>query len=113
LIYLRFFFKTLLEAGEFWGLFMAKKEYSTYQTEVIGRYYGNIDNIMLQKLGELVSELYLADSSSKRDKLWQRVNSALINLGIKSGLVRHIMEEKDVEVLAKNLQDWLAVKNKK
>jgi hypothetical protein len=92
---------------------MAKSEYSAYQSDVISRYYGNLDSIMLQKLGELVSELYLADSNTKKDKLWQRVNKALINLGIKEGLIKHIMDKKDVEILAKNLQDWLAVKNKK
>jgi hypothetical protein len=91
---------------------MAKKEYSAYQSDVIGHYYRNLDNIMLQKLGELVSELYLADSDTKKEKLWQRVNSALIKLDIKPGLVKHIMEKKDAEVLAKNLQDWLAIKKR-
>ena len=109
-----FLLKSLLEAG--WiriGFFMAKKEYTAYQADVIGRYYGNLDNIMLQKLGELVSELYLADSDTKKEKLWQRVNKALINLDIKPGLIKHIMEKKDVEILAKNLQDWLAAGKKK
>ncbi len=68
--------------------------------------------IMLQKLSELVSELYLADDA-KKEKLWQRVRKAMSNLGVKEGLVKHIMEKKDVEVLAKNLQDWLAAANKK
>ncbi len=73
---------------------MAKKEYSAYQSDVIGHYYRNLDNIMLQKLGELVSELYLADSDTKKEKLWQRVNSALINLDIKPGLVKHVHGKK-------------------
>jgi hypothetical protein len=92
---------------------MAKNEYSAYQADVIGRYYDNLDNIMLQKLGELVSELYLTDGDKKKEKLWQRVNKALVSLGIKEGLIKHIMEKKDVEILAKNLQDWLAVKKKR
>jgi hypothetical protein len=92
---------------------MAKNEYSAYQADVIGRYYDNLDNIMLQKLGELVSELYLTEGDKKKEKLWQRVNRALISLGIKEGLIKHIMEKKDVEILAKNLQDWLAVKKQR
>jgi hypothetical protein len=92
---------------------MAKKEYSAYQSELIGRYYNNMDNIMLQKLSELVSELYLAEDDAKKEKLWQRVEKAMGNLGIKDGLAKHIMQKKDVEILAKNLQDWLAVANKK
>lgn len=92
---------------------MAKKEYSAYQSELISRYYDNMDVIMLQKLSELVSELYLARDDTKKEKLWQRVKKAMSNLGIKDGLARHIMEKKDVEILAKNLQDWLAAANKK
>ncbi len=91
---------------------MAKKEYSAYQSELISRYYNNMDSIMLQKLSELVSQLYLADDA-KKEKLWQRVQKAMSNLGVKEGLARHIMEKKDVEILAKNLQDWLAAANKK
>ena len=91
---------------------MTKKEYSAYQSEVISRYYSNMNVIMLQKLSELVSELYLADDA-KKEKLWQRVQKAMSNLKVKEGLARHIMEKKDVEILAKNLQDWLAAANKK
>ncbi len=91
---------------------MAKKEYSAYQSELISRYYNIMDSIMLQKLSELVSQLYLADDA-KKEKLWQRVQKAMSNLGVKEGLARHIMEKKDVEILAKNLQDWLAAANKK
>jgi len=92
---------------------MAKKEYSAYQSGLISRYYSNMDSIMLQKLSELVSELYLADDEAKKEKLWQRVAKAMGNLGIKDGLAKHILVSKDVEILAKNLQDWLAAANKK
>jgi hypothetical protein len=89
---------------------MAKYDYSAYQTDVISRYYGNIDHIMLTKLSELVSELYLAKSEARRKQLWQRVHKAMENLKVKPGIIRHIMERQDIEILAKNLQDWLAGK---
>jgi len=89
---------------------MAKKNYSAYQTDVISRYYGNIDNIMLTKLSELVSELYLAKTDARRKQLWQRVHKAMIKLKVKPGIISHIMEKQDVEILAKNLKDWLAEK---
>jgi hypothetical protein len=41
---------------------MAKNDYSQYQKDVISGYYHNLDTIMLGKLSELVTELYLADS---------------------------------------------------
>jgi hypothetical protein len=91
---------------------MAKKEYSQYQKTVISGYYNNLDTIMLGKLSELVSELYLADTQAKRDRLWDRAHKAMLNLKIPPTIVDHIMQKKDVQILAKNLQDWLARKRK-
>jgi hypothetical protein len=91
---------------------MTKKEYTQYQKSVISGYYNNLDTIMLQKLGELVTELYLADTQVKKDRLWERVQKAMIKLKVPPAIIDHIMEKQDVEILAKNLQDWQAGKNK-
>ena len=61
---------------------------------------------MLQKLGELVTELYLADTASKTERLWQRVNKAMVKLKFKPAIIDHIMKKRSVEILAKNLQDF-------
>jgi len=92
---------------------MAKNERSKYQKDVISRYYDNLDTIMLQKLGELVTELYLADTPAKKDRLWQRAHKAMVNLNVPPAIINHIMEKADVRILAKNLQDWLVNKKKK
>jgi hypothetical protein len=97
----------LIEKKDF---FMAQKEYTDYQKSVITNYSSNLDTIMLQKLGELVSELYLADAPKKKDKLWERVHKAMTNLKIPQPAINHIMEKKDVQILAKNLNDWLKKK---
>ena len=61
---------------------MAKgQNLSSYQKGVIKRYYQNKDTLASQKLGELVSELYLADSPKKLDRLWKSVETALVNAG--------------------------------
>ena len=86
---------------------MAKAERSAYQKDVISQYYKNIDSIMLTKLSELVTELYLAETEAKSAKLWERVHKAMVNLKIPESIIRHIMGKKDVEVLAKNLNGWL------
>lgn len=86
---------------------MAKSERTKYQKDVISRYYNNLDTIMLQKVGELVTELYLADSPTKQEKLWQRAHKAMIKLKVKPAIVDHIMSKRNVEILAKNLEDWL------
>ncbi len=92
---------------------MAKNERSAYQKEVISRYYDNLDTIMLQKLGELVTELYLADTPAKKERLWQRANKAMVKLKVPTAIIDHIMQKRNVEILAKNLKDWLANKKKK
>ena len=92
---------------------MAKNEHSEHQKAVISGYYANLDTIMLQKLGEMVTELYLADTQAKRDRLWQRAHKAMVKLKVPPAIIDHIMNNRDVEVLAKNLQDWLTAAKKK
>lgn len=92
---------------------MSKKEYSTYQQGVINRYYENMDAIMLQKLQELVTELYLAKDTPREDKLWERAEKAMVNLKVPRSIMEHIMRKRSVEVLARNVQDWLKKTKKK
>lgn len=92
---------------------MAKREYSKHQKAVISGYYKNLDTIMLQKLSELVTELYLADTDSKRNRLWERAENAMNQLKIPKEIIGHIMQKRRVEILAKNLQDWLKNSRKK
>ena len=87
---------------------MAQRDYSEYQQNIINRYYDQMDTIALHKLQELVSELYLADTDAKRKRLWDRVHKAMIKLKVPPQIAEHIMSKKDIEILAKNLQDWLA-----
>ena len=92
---------------------MAKNERSQFQQRLISGYYQNLDAIMLDKLSELVTELYLAESPAKRNTLWQRAEKAMLNLKIPKPIIDHILQKKDVEILAKNLKDWLAHNTKK
>ncbi|MHC4103569.1 MAG: hypothetical protein ACYSR9_01410 [Planctomycetota bacterium] len=91
---------------------MAKSELSTYQKVVISRYYDNLDTIMLGKLGELVTELYLADTNAKKERLWQRAQKAMKKLKVPPAIIDHIMKKRSEEILAKNLQDWLSKEKK-
>jgi hypothetical protein len=92
---------------------MAKNEYTDYQKDVISGYYKNLDTIMLSKLGELVTELYLADTKAKKNRLWERAHKAMIKLKVPPAIINHIIQQEDVEILAKNLQDWLKASRKK
>ena len=85
---------------------MGVKNHTNYQKKVISRYYDNLDSIMLGKLQELVTELYLADSQKKSDRLWDRAYKAMAKIKVKPAIVDHIMKTRSVEVFAKNVQDW-------
>lgn len=78
-----------------------------HQKKIVERYYDRRDEISLENLSRLVSELYLADSDKKRDRLWERVAAAMKNLKIKEALAAHILAKRSPEVLAANLKDWI------
>lgn len=86
---------------------MAKREYSAYQQKAIKRYYDNIDGIALQRLQELVTDLYLADTPAKQERQWERVAKAMAKLGVPQSIQDHILEKHDVQVLAMNVEDWV------
>jgi translation elongation factor EF-G len=85
---------------------MAKQERTNYQKKVISRYYENLDTISLTKLQELVTELYLAETPAQKDKLWLRVEKAMLKMKVSPAIAGHLMEKKDVRLLAQNLNDW-------
>jgi hypothetical protein len=89
------------------------REFSKHQQDIIRSYYDNRDTILLQKLGELVTELYLADTEAKRKRLWERVEKSMTQLKVAPSIAANIMQKKDAAVLARNLQDWLAKDSKR
>jgi hypothetical protein len=91
-------------------MIMAKREYSSYQKDVISRYYQNQETILLQNLQEIVTDLYLAETDSKKQKLWERAHKAMVKLKIKPAIIEHIISKASVEILAKNVAEWLSKK---
>ena len=85
---------------------MKDKNYTAYQKSIINNYYKNKEGMALQKLQELVAELYLAESEKKRTSLWKRGDKALVNLEVSEKLRNHIIETRDPEVLAQNIKEW-------
>lgn len=79
---------------------------TAYQNKIIDRYYENRDDIMLQKLSELVTELYLSEGK-KRLYLWKRVKLALMNLNVSSQQIDFLIESDNPASLAKFVQNEL------
>ncbi len=76
---------------------------SAYQEKIIQRYYENKDSIMIQKLTEMVTDLYLAEGK-KRQTIWNRVTKALENLGVTPGKIQQIVEKDDPAFLVRFLE---------
>jgi hypothetical protein len=79
---------------------------SSYQDRIIKRYYQNRDDIMLQRLGELVTDLYLAEGKS-RAKIWERIKAALENLKIPAPRIEHLVASDNPSLVAKLLEELL------
>lgn len=82
-------------------------DYTPRQKKIIHRYYDHQQTIMLQKLSELVSELYLTESETKRGRLWQRAAAAMRNLRVPETLAAHIVASGKPELLARHIKEWM------
>jgi len=83
---------------------MAKR--SAYQQRVIRDYYENQDAILMQRLGELVTDLYLSEGKA-RAKLWERIAGTLEKLKVPPKQVQHIVQSDDPTLLANLLKQLL------
>lgn len=82
-------------------------ERTKYQEKIIRNYYQNQDAIVLQRLGEQVTELYLAEGKA-RVKHWERVKSSLEKLKVPASRVEHIVKSDNPSLVAKLLEELLA-----
>lgn len=83
---------------------MAKR--TPYQQRVIRDYYKHQDAILLQRLGDLVSELYLAEGQ-RRARLWKRVAQTLRKLDLPPAQVDHLLQGDNPSLVANELKRLL------
>jgi len=81
------------------------KPTTPYQRGVIKRYYENKDNLMAQKLSEIVSDLYLCEDPKKAGRLWKSAATALKNMKAPPKKVERCVKERDLQLLAKMVGD--------
>ena len=82
-------------------------ERTRYQQNIIKKYYENLDTISLQKLGEQVTELYLAEGKA-REKAWKRVVATLEKLKVPASRIEHLVQQDNPAMVAKLLEELLA-----
>ena len=87
-------------------------DYTRHQKKIIERYYDRRDEIMLAKLQEIVTELYLAETDAKRGQLWKRVEKAMKALKIPDSIAQHVLTQGKAEILASNIRGWLETARK-
>ena len=72
---------------------------SKFQQKVIRNYYENRENIAIQRLQELVTELYLSECR-KRKQNWKHVATHLGKMGVKQKTIDHLLEQDNPELVA-------------
>jgi hypothetical protein len=80
---------------------------SKHQQRIIRNYYQNREALSLQRLQELVTELYLAEGK-KRERQWAYIVSALEKLGLSPTRIEHLRSKDDPRLLAKVVEELLA-----
>ncbi len=78
---------------------MGMENFTRHQQGIIKRFYQNADGIQLQRLSELVTDLYLAEGK-KKDKLWATAASLMEKLGVPASRAKHIASQANPELLA-------------
>jgi 3-oxoacyl-(acyl-carrier-protein) synthase len=78
---------------------MGMDNYTPHQQKIIKRYYAAADSIHLQRLSELVTDLYLAEGK-KRAKLWETIAAAMHKLGVPQARIDHIIAHGKPELVA-------------
>lgn len=82
-------------------------ERTKYQQNIIKNYYDNLDTIQLQRLGEQVTEIYLAEGKA-RAKRWQEIAKLLEKMKIPKTRIDTIVKQDNPALLAKLLEELLA-----
>ena len=84
------------------------REYTPHQRRIIRDYYDTSKQRSVAKVQEIVTELCLATTDRKRDRLWERARKALEALGMKPSMIDHICSKRSPEILAGHVKDLLS-----
>jgi hypothetical protein len=89
---------------------MASRDLSRRQSSIVKHYYDNLDTIVATRLQEAVTELYLCESDKKRANLWKKVQQQMSKTPADPGVVHQIVEDGDIERLARLVNDLVSGK---
>ncbi len=81
------------------------KGYTQYQRKVIKNFYDNKDLRLIQKLGELASNLYVETSEKKKETGWKRIKKMLTDLKVHPHEVEYLTKDKNLSMISKKLAE--------
>lgn len=79
--------------------------HTPYQRGIIKRFYEHRDTLALQKLSEIVSNLYLEESETKRKRAWKSAEQQLVAAGVTESHAKKICDARDLDTLARTIAD--------
>lgn len=82
------------------------KNHTKHQQRIIKNYYRNREAISLQRLQELVTELYLAEGK-QRTRQWNYIVTALEKLDVPASRIEHLKEQDDPALIAKLVEELI------
>lgn len=80
------------------------RDYTPYQKRAIRRFYEHREEASLQRLSEIVSELYLCTSEKKAARLWEQAENACIRAGANKAWLKKVVVDRNVAGLAEIVQ---------
>lgn len=81
-------------------------ERSKYQEKVIKNFYQNREAIALQRVQELVTDIFLAEGK-KREQYWKQLRGHLEKLGLPATRIDYLFEQNDPALIAKVVEEFL------
>jgi hypothetical protein len=83
---------------------MSQRDYTPHQQKIIKRYYDNLDTLSLQRLAELVGELYLT-TGKKRERVWTNIVAALRKLEVSQARIDHLRAQDNPALVAQVVKE--------
>lgn len=77
------------------------RDLTPHQKGIVRRYYDHRDTLALQKLAEIVSNLYLEETPARRKRMWAAARKNLLAAGVHRHQADAVCDDEDLGALAK------------
>lgn len=84
--------------------FASMTHHTPHQKGIIKRFYEHRDTIALQKLGEIISNLYIETNEKKITTAWRAAEKHLLACGVTAHEAGNVVKDRDLGALAKIAQ---------